>query len=495
MSTSALLLLPIDVWMAITPHLQAQDVLNLSFTCRQWYKDLADQQLWEAVYKNVLPEYPTSHFLVPDSVEKVKRRDFISLNGSEPRRLDQWSKSWKQRTVYVQHIINIQTRIVSSLRLRTNAFEPVIPKPIHDIARVHKMEAYLKSALPIDMVIFMVYFAHHVRPRPNTSLSGMTYGYSLSILSSDEFLCEKKWEDMVHEVSWLRFDVKFPLQNEKRRLYHISRGTRQFLNQLRFAPFARVSKAGNYRGSNIALSVMLSKNQDPPSDLPNTVTNQVYRLDTKHMPNAVGKVFITLTRANHRYDTHLVSESFTDYLLQYAGVVLEYGDIPIAGDMRQIDLMVRLPRPQIPKPSILLPQPPYWDICHYLPTCFPKLDVPLNPLPDRSDISQVMSSITAYERLIDMEKLPSIPIPIPTKYINSSIYKYHWNTCYGLLVLRNPLTISKRLVDCSIRNGIDIDQVSYDMLEYIAQEWITATPCKFQCFMLLIMESILTIAL
>ncbi|KAH8552971.1 hypothetical protein BGW37DRAFT_518939 [Umbelopsis sp. PMI_123] len=91
---------------------------------------------------------------------------------------------------------------------------------------------------------------------------------------------------------------------------------------------------------------------------------------------------------------------YTDNLVHYTGVVLEYGEVPNPASAGWSDLIARLPRDQSPKPLILLLQlddcyivnghPPYFSQSAYLETPFLE---------------------TRLEQLFDLEDATKSPIP------------------------------------------------------------------------------------
>lgn len=99
---------------------------------------------------------------MPVKIERAKRLGPSYLGTSDDTiELVDWKVSWKQRTVYVSHAMHIQQELVSTLTQRTNIFVPSTAA-IHNASSITKMERSLGATLPMDFVIFLTHFAHHL---------------------------------------------------------------------------------------------------------------------------------------------------------------------------------------------------------------------------------------------------------------------------------------------------------------------------------------------
>ncbi|KAI9284834.1 hypothetical protein BC943DRAFT_360784 [Umbelopsis sp. AD052] len=466
---------PVDVWLSITSHLQPQDVLNASMTCRDWYIGLAHQLVWQPLYATVLPGYPSKHFLIPNSVENVRRLDFIPLDGNEPHFLDHWPQSWKQRTVYVQHIIHVQSSAVAVLRKKTNSFEEDIDdEPFNDISKINDMEQYLDSPHPIDLVIFMYYFAHHLRVKQPEQCMELI----MPLASGMQFDAYGTWKIMINTFDIKQFDRECAEFCPKR-MENFPQSAAEFFFSLKLAPFARYSEY-ECDGHMDGLFVMLSKNDLPPSDLPDHIANNVYLINFSNVCNGLGKVFYVSVMEGHHYHIHHVSESFTDYFIHYTGVALEYGSVPqYEQDMGANDLIVPLSRDHSPRASILLPQPKDWDIGNYLPTYFTQEpDITLPYLFDNLD-RRYSPELKATKPYPPFDNPDAIKFDYPPYDLFNGVMRMNWKPYHDLLTSLSPKM--NRLADFGSgklpeRKHIEINQDIYDILQRKAQEWIAQTP-------------------
>lgn len=357
--------IPLDIWLILIEYIQPQDVLNSASTCRNWYQTLTNQTLWQEVYCNILPGYASDHFCIPYLVENAKRLDINHMIGSEPTHLDYWPQSFKQRTVYLQHVMHVQSQAVKVLRESTSSFEETSKAPIFDMARIRGMEDIMESAMPIDLVVYMYHFAHHL-PVIQPEISKAED--ALPIASGEAFESTEEWQKLYD-----KFDFRHYMRHRPRRpqirLQKVSRTTMDYMLRFRFAPFAQLDDYGCFDLKS-GLAVMLSKNNSPPADLPAFVTIDDYEIDLESTINSIGKAFMVQSQEGE-YGLRCVGESFTDYFVQYAGVALKYGQVPLWQEEGNGDLTVNLPRDQSPRISVLLPQPTdCWDINSYFPTYF-----------------------------------------------------------------------------------------------------------------------------
>ncbi|KAH8552968.1 hypothetical protein BGW37DRAFT_487889, partial [Umbelopsis sp. PMI_123] len=344
------------------------------------------------------------------------------------------------------------------------------------------MEEYLESALPIDLVLFMFHFAHHLLVRqPEQDMEVV-----MPLASGAQFETKDKWRKLIDKLDIQHFHEKCEVDNATQ-MKNMSHTTENFFLQLRIAPFAQYTQyeyefeLNDQRG---VLSVMLSKNSLLPPDLPGHIANKVYQVNFENMENGAGKVFFALVNSYSELEMTYVSESFTDYLIQYTGVALEYGEVPRQGSYGVNDLVVPLPRDQKPRQSILLPQPIDWDIGSYFPTYFTQE-------PDNSGLFL----FDAIDRHYNLKKIRQSPVPtfdnptgIPFEHPPLELFggmkNMNWKPYHDLLATRYPISTLNRLIDFGsgrrpIRHEVEFNQDIYDLLPHMAQEWIASTQCKY----------------
>lgn len=311
---------PTEVWFLIIQYLSANDVVNVSSTCKTWYTGVSHESIWQQVYTATLRGYPTKRFSVPFLVENAKRPgeiDFSSNNAATD--LLDWKSSWNQRTVYIAHVMRIQHALVSSLTQRTNIFWQE-DEPIHDAARILKIEKAVGAVFPIDLVVFCLHFAHQLlvdeafdrgKSEPedsddeeytedewNPNDPDVPYGCkALRLVSGPKFGNESKWIDMNKNFNYI-FNVKADSRsafNEISRYYYqhrsqsVSQSHLAFYKKMKMATFAEFLQT--YEQWHLALTIMLSKCDNPPDDLPERLVTRYWEMDVSNMVNGTGKVF------------------------------------------------------------------------------------------------------------------------------------------------------------------------------------------------------------
>ncbi|KAI9284748.1 hypothetical protein BC943DRAFT_325522 [Umbelopsis sp. AD052] len=354
-----------DLWMNITSYLQVQDVLNASMSCRAWYRQLAHQSLWEKVYTSILPGYPTDHFRINHDISNCVRPEFVSMDGNESVMLKKWHKtSWKQRAVYLAHILRVQSTVIATMRQKTKTFLDVPARPLHDVERINRFERTYGTTFPIDFVTFAIYFAHHLRVDQSNR-----HEPSMGLVSGECFENPHLWKYWVDKFNFPALDSELPIMIEG----YGPLQDQTFRNMMIF-PFSQLTKCDELNKAQF-LGMSLSKDNSFPPMRPKD-GRLPHVPDDSNLQDASGFVYrASFTALQEKtYGLDGLCESFTDYLVQYTGVVLEYGDVPQYGRIGFVDLMTRLPREHCPKISILLPHALDWDIGSYLPTEFSGMD-------------------------------------------------------------------------------------------------------------------------
>jgi hypothetical protein len=459
----------VDIWCNIVQHLEPRDALNAAATCQTWYLDLSNQAIWEVVCKNCLPGYPEEHFVVPDAIKKIKRHDFVFLNSRNTRTLHDWTQSWKQRVVYLAHIMNIQWSAVEALNTRTYVFLEE-PEPLHDIDRVNLLEGILGKPLPIDFVIFMTYYAEHL-------VFGDVDQYHdyATLASGYQFENEDIWLNFIEEEFTFEDFDQDGLSNQTTKLD----GIQEFYGQMVAIPFSQ-PHLRQFDRLSYSLFLMLSSNTDYQPDMANEMNDEDYVKDMASMVNGVGKVFFAHREFECWISITYVSESFTDYLIQYTGTILEYGELPTAA--KGEDLAIPLQRKFAPRQSILLPQPPDWDIGQYLPSNF-TFD---NFRWDGGTRIKVWSTIEESKPLcpvVSFDNPDCIRLTRPPKDMFEGFKCAHWTPYYELKAAAEQASKRKILSDFG-RGGpsnatpMPINRDIYDILQLSVNQWMEICPCK-----------------
>lgn len=474
MSSTGISVMNFDVWVHVARYLQPADAINMCLTCRTLYKDFSHQAIWQAVYDSLLPGYPVSQFLVPDIVQKIERPDFLPLDGSKPHILEDWTQCMKQRIVYLNHVIFIQSNAVAALTNRTTNFMEPTPQPLYDMDRIDRLEQLVKAALPIDFVIFMTRYAHFLRIRQQES--GDDY---MTLTSGERFENEYMWLDFLEDECNFEVFDQDRMPNRDISFENIE----DFFCQMKAATFSHHVRYDFDRFS-ITLYMMLSSNLEHVPEPLTRESNAAYKEDLKQMVNGAGKVFVAHREFECWCDVRYVAESFTDYMIQYTGIVLEYGRPPRPGELGSLDLLVPLPRDHSARPSILMPQPHQWEIGKYLPTYFTQensnrhFGVNIRN-PWHSDSNRVVSSV-----IYQLDNPEGIFLPNPPDDLFQGHRAQNWKPYRKFLESQNRVTNlfhldsfgSGRIPQAA---SITIDEDIYNILKRMVEQWMDTTPCNY----------------
>ncbi|KAI8579643.1 hypothetical protein K450DRAFT_240784 [Umbelopsis ramanniana AG] len=460
-----------DLWMNITSYLEVQDVLNASMSCRAWYRQLAHQSLWEKVYTSILPGYPTDHFRINHDILNCARPEFVSMDGNGPAMLSKWYKtSWKQRAVYLAHILRVQSAVISTMRQKTKAFLDIPAQPLHDVERINRFERTYGATFPIDFVIFAIYFAHHLRVDQSNR-----HEPSMGLVSGECFENPHLWKYWADKFNFQALN----LGNSQQPIIMEGYGPLQdqtFRNMMIF-PFSQLTKCDELNKAQFLGMALSRDNSFPPMRPKNGRLPHVP--DDSNLEDASGFVYrASFTALQEKtYGLEALCESFTDYLVQYTGVVLEYGDVPQYGRIGFVDLMIGLPRDHSPKISILLPHALDWDIGSYLPTEFTLMD---SSIPVFTSLEHQIDC--SYSKAVDnlgYATESSVAVP-PRQLFMAAQDQHRHNQLHSRHDVKAPKPNTIKLADfgtgqyppvMTIRLPLDV----YQRLMEQAEEWISTS--------------------
>lgn len=155
--------LPLELRLRISHYLSAHEILCATSSCKTLYQLFAHEDIWNKAYRSLLQGYPDHKFVVTSLVRMTKRLDYLTFEKPLTIKwLDEWCTSWKQRTIFILHIIKIQSEVVSAIRQRTDIFGQPKDAPLFNAEFIADMESYVRADFPIDFVIYLQRFAHQV---------------------------------------------------------------------------------------------------------------------------------------------------------------------------------------------------------------------------------------------------------------------------------------------------------------------------------------------
>jgi hypothetical protein len=372
---------PLEISIQIAGYLNAHDLVNASASCKFFYTCFANQTIWEAAYGKLLNGYPVDHFVITDVVKHAKRPNFVHFHSTQDPHVDwlvDWRTSWKQRTVFVLHVLNIQRQLVTIAQQQTQVFKPAKVAPLYDSNYILRMEQYVGAIFPIDFVLFLQNFAQCVTlvidPSDHPSFP------MAALASGSIFESEQRWRRSVHTSHFAEFNVGDTEQHQLARTQDLTDHTLEYLNQMKSVCFSVPRVIDEFWDGIDYLSLVLDIDSSLRGQIPPIVTNDLIYVHFASMENGIGKVAHNHLNRDISYQYRCISESFTDYFIQYIAVIIKLGGLP-TGDMDGYSNLVSpLPRfPGLPK-SVLLPQHKGWNVANYSPVYISNQREPCFPL-------------------------------------------------------------------------------------------------------------------
>lgn len=290
--------IPLDIWHVIAEFLTIQDLLNASASCKGWYRSVTTEKLWKAVYRHLMKGYSLDQFVVPDQVKNAKRPKSVQFNPSQtsmPEKLEDWTKSWKQRSVFLNHVMKIQKEVVSALRQKRPEDFITLDAPIYDASRVLRLEENMGAAFPIDFVFFMLHFAHDLSGKDDGS-----YNPIITLASGNHFREDSR---LMEEIRRLQFRKHSTSSN-----HHTDC---DFLAQTKFVCMASPCDVGMEYGQD-CLTLLIQNAAEGHDQGPDVFRTHYQMVDYKAIKQGLGKVSVIADIFQSCRRVYCISESFTD---------------------------------------------------------------------------------------------------------------------------------------------------------------------------------------
>ncbi|KAI8575643.1 hypothetical protein K450DRAFT_260819 [Umbelopsis ramanniana AG] len=476
--------LPLEIAQQIAELLTARDLINAGSSWSFFYASFSSEKIWQTAYTKLLDGYPIDQFVITDAVRNVKRLKFIQFDALEDSKfchLEDWVQSWKQRCVFAVHILHVQGQMVSVARQKSEEFKPPRSTPLYDSAFIQSIEAEAGAPLPIDFVLYLLNFAHHLTCGVDKNVPKM------GLASGSTFTDESNWRRV---IKLTQFRNKHEADHDfiqEERLEGLSEATIDFLNHTKIVCFSLTEH--RYNNGLEYLSLLVSTKSDLQDQLPPFVDKDTLHVDLQAMDKGIGKVFtggMWATDTFHfrppddmddRYQLFPTAESFTDYWIQYIATIITIGKLPSLDMPGYNDLMTGLPRsPGIPM-SVLLPQGKGWSVANYLPIYyswesqyhFPSFNAYLEDQYSRPSVG-VTKAFDNPENV----QFPHIPIDI-TSGFNKRHWKPYWQHLMSLIRMDLPASFV-HLQNGEMPEALDINSAIYQVQQRMIDDWIKSTP-------------------
>ncbi|KAI8578583.1 hypothetical protein K450DRAFT_246549 [Umbelopsis ramanniana AG] len=471
--------LPPELKFQIFRHLDISDLLNASASCKFWYLALCDEVIWEAAYAKLTRGYPIHQFVVTDCVRSVTRPKFVQLDGSEDlsaQWLDDWTQSWKQRSVFAVHVLNIQREVTSAAQQKTMMFDPPKSTPLYSAAFIQNIETALGAPFPIDFVLYLLYFS------PYLTFSAFDSHPPCALASGPIFQQEPWWKST---NAIIQFSTVYP---SSKRLEDLSQAAIEFMYSTRMACFGLADWTFGFPTKEF-LTLLLDANWNLQGQLPGVISRHGLRVDFQGMKSGIGKVF-RQTQENKTYELCCIAESFTDYLIQYVATAITTGYLPSWTLMGYNDLMSTLPRLDGLPVSILIPQAQDWSIAHYLPTYYSQEMICRFPSYEAHVYYDSYADHLSWLTAEALDNPDHVHLPDPPVHIANGFYTRRWQPYLQFVVSQNGIDVPNSLLELeelsvSQPASQHINQDIYRLERQLIDDWIQTSPntvktCKYK---------------
>jgi hypothetical protein len=279
--------------------------------------------------------------------------------GQTATNLEDWTQSYKQRAIFLTYVIKVQQELISIMRSRTtDLFTTGECEPLFNGRFLAEIEDQAGGYIPFDLVIYLVKFSHLMVPQ--CDLYGDYHMFALA--NTSYFTKPKRWKRNNSETTFAGYEDMALQVTESRRQRNVpfvdiheavNEETLEYLRGLKTLVFSTCPQDGELR---CHLQVLLDVSKPETSGVAKNLNTRSLDINMAKLRGGTGRVFAA--RITFETDYHLawVAESFTDYLIQYAGLIVKYQRPPYFDWDGFEDFATHSARNQNLPSSILLPQ-------------------------------------------------------------------------------------------------------------------------------------------
>jgi F-box-like len=204
--------LPTELWCNICTSLDLDDIISANRTCKTWYASLNDTNVWEVALRRTLSGYPLERITVPSVLSQLERpasMDF-SKPGQTAVNLEDWTHSYKQRAIFLTHVIKVQKELIGIMRSRTTGlYTTEESEPLFNGRYLAEIEDQAGGYIPFDLVIYLVKFSHLLVPQCLPYVEHSMFALACTLYFTDPYLwkCNNSeatfagYEDMALQVT------------------------------------------------------------------------------------------------------------------------------------------------------------------------------------------------------------------------------------------------------------------------------------------------------
>ncbi|KAI9281795.1 hypothetical protein BC943DRAFT_362899 [Umbelopsis sp. AD052] len=346
--------------------------------------------------------------------------------------------------------------MVSVAQQKSEEFKPPRSTPLYNNTFIQNIEAEVEAPLPIDFVLYLLKFAHHLTCEMDKNVPKM------DLASGSLFADKSNWRRVIRLTQFRNKNEADHDFIQEERLEGLSEATVDFLNHTKIVCFSLAEHRSNKETLHIDLQAM-------DKGIGKVFTGGTWETDTFN--------FRPGDDMDDRYQLYPTAESFTDYSIQYIATVITIGAVPSLDIPGYNDLMTALSRsPGIPI-SVLSPQGKGWSVANYLPIYYswesqyhyPSLHAYL----EDQYTNPSMGVTKAFDNPGNVQFL-DIPIDI-TSGFNKRHWKPYWQHLLSLKGMDMPTSL-ERLQRGNTPEALDINPDIYNIHQRMIDDWIKTTP-------------------
>ncbi|KAI8578709.1 hypothetical protein K450DRAFT_246131 [Umbelopsis ramanniana AG] len=239
-----------------------------------------------------------------------------------------------------------------------NTFKDDASEPLFDGQFLTTIEDHAGGYLPFDLVVYLLKFSQYFVPQTTWGEEHSTF----ALANTSHFVTSALWNLFNKQSTFVAYEemaleVMEYFRQESIPSVDIHKGVDeeilQYLRTLKTLSFASAPKDGDER---YHIQVVLNTSIDDSAEVPNKLKTRSFDIDMEKLKNGAGKVFACTVVYETEYRLTWLVESFTDYMIQYTGLVVKHRKLPLFMDIGFMDFVIYSPRDQSLPRSVLLPQ-------------------------------------------------------------------------------------------------------------------------------------------
>jgi phosphoribosyl-ATP pyrophosphohydrolase len=283
----------------------------------------------------------------------------FSKPGQTAVNLEDWTQSYKQRAIFLTHVIKVQQELIGIMRSRTTGlYTTGESESLFNGTYLAEIEDQAGGYIPFDLVIYLIKFSHLLVPQCLPDVDHRMFALACTSHFTNPYI----WKSNNRETTFAGYENMALRVTEEMRQRNIrvadiheavDEETLEYLRGLKTLVFSTAPEDGDLR---YHLQVLLDVSKSETSGVAKNLKTRSLDVNMAKLRGGTGRVFATRITFETIYQLTWVAESFTDYLIQYAGLIVKYQRPPYFDWEGFEDFATNSARNQNLPISVLLPQ-------------------------------------------------------------------------------------------------------------------------------------------